>query len=411
MNPIRLPHYPIAVPFKAARSPFAKTLAAFAKEPFRLFFPLGTLAGMIGVSLWPLHFSGLFEWYPGQVHARIMAFGLFGAFIIGFLGTAMPRMLSAKPLRPSELIVLGVSFVGMVGSYFVGKEKIGDIIWLLTLSLFALIMTRRVGARKDTPPPGFVLVGMAWISVLTGAIISVIGHYREMDIFWANLQRLLSYQGFVLLPIIGIGPFILPRFFGLKSQHDFPEMLAPSRDWVRKALLAAATGSAIIGSFVLEAKGFFRTAYAIRFAVVATYGLFEMPWKTGPNSVNPLGASIRLSFLSICAGYLAVAILPEYRTGLLHLTLIGGFTIMTFAVATRVVFGHSGNIAKLAGKNRWIIISVGLMLLGMATRISGDFVPRIMASHYTYGAILWIVSAALWAWYVLPKVFALDKSE
>ena len=59
-----------------------------------MFFPLGTLAGLSGVALWPLHFGGVIESYPGQNHAHLMANGLFGSFIFGFLGTAMPRMLS-----------------------------------------------------------------------------------------------------------------------------------------------------------------------------------------------------------------------------------------------------------------------------------------------------------------------------
>jgi hypothetical protein len=44
------------------------------------------------------------------------------------------------------------------------------------------------------------------------------------------------------------------------------------------------------------------------------------------------------------------------------------------------------------------------MLFGMTTRISGDFWPKIMASHYIYGAILWIAGVLVWAAYVLPKV-------
>src|SRR5204863_827252 len=88
-----------------ARSPLV-SVTEMAAEPFRLFFPLGVLAGLIGVSLWPLHFMGVKQFYPGVSHARIMAFGLFGAFILGFLGTAMPRMLSARPLRPWEVLPL-----------------------------------------------------------------------------------------------------------------------------------------------------------------------------------------------------------------------------------------------------------------------------------------------------------------
>src|SRR5690242_18540167 len=85
------------------------TLAEMAAEPFRIFFPAGVLAGIVGVSLWPLHFGGVLEFYPGQNHARIMACGLFGAFILGFLGTAMPRMLSAP--RLGTVPVLGLALI------------------------------------------------------------------------------------------------------------------------------------------------------------------------------------------------------------------------------------------------------------------------------------------------------------
>ena len=78
------------------------------KEPFRLFFPEGVLAGILGVSLWPLHFGGIMSFYPGQAHARLMAFGFFGGFIFGFLGTAMPRMLSAPPLGLGNVLLLFV---------------------------------------------------------------------------------------------------------------------------------------------------------------------------------------------------------------------------------------------------------------------------------------------------------------
>src|ERR1043165_5313341 len=89
---------------KPLKTPSRITLKDFGKEPFRVFFPAGVLAGITGVALWPLYFWGVTQFYPGQLHARIMACGLFGGFIFGFLGTAMPRMLSANPLRVAEVI-------------------------------------------------------------------------------------------------------------------------------------------------------------------------------------------------------------------------------------------------------------------------------------------------------------------
>jgi hypothetical protein len=44
----------------------------------------------------------------------------------------------------------------------------------------------------------------------------------------------------------------------------------------------------------------------------------------------------------------------------------------------------------------------------MATRISGDFWPKIMASHYIYGAIVWIAGVLVWSWFVLPKVLQME---
>jgi uncharacterized protein involved in response to NO len=380
-------------------------------EPFRIFFPAAVLAGIIGAGLWPLHFWGILDWYPGQIHARIMAYGLFGGFILGFLGTALPRMLSAPPFRISEVIPLFLTHSAMVLSFAASKVFIGDLLLLLLLLGFFGCVAIRAAHRKDTPPPGFVLVGLAFVCVVTGAALALVEHYREVNVFWSMLQRLLAYQGFVLLPILGIGPFLLPRFFGLESPHDFPEALVPTAGWLRKALIAFAAGALIIGSFLVEAHGWYRTAYSIRFATTLVYLFLEMPFRSAPKVNNALGISIRIAFICILAGFLAVSFFPGYRVSLLHFTLIGGFAVIAFVVATRVVFGHSGNLALLKGRNRWLLIAIGLMLFGMATRISGDFWPKILASHYIYGALLWIAGVLLWAVYVLPKVLLADTED
>ena len=83
-----------------AHKPIAKrklSLADLRAEPFRMFFPLGVFLGLVGVAIWPLYFGGFLEMYPGTGHTRLMGQGFFGAFIFGFLGTALPRMISAKP--------------------------------------------------------------------------------------------------------------------------------------------------------------------------------------------------------------------------------------------------------------------------------------------------------------------------
>jgi uncharacterized protein involved in response to NO len=84
------------------------TLATLCEEPFRVIFPSAAVAGLVGVLLWPLHLTGGMEWYPGVNHARIMTQGFFGGFMLGFLGTALRRLLSVPGLRAPELLFLWI---------------------------------------------------------------------------------------------------------------------------------------------------------------------------------------------------------------------------------------------------------------------------------------------------------------
>src|SRR5205823_6219594 len=159
--------------------------------------------------------------------------------------------------------------------------------------------------REDTPPPGFILVGLSLACAAAGAALSLF-EVNESTVFRDSLQRLLTYQGFVLFPILGIGPFILRRFFGLASPHDFPETLVPNRAWATKALLALGAGGLIIWSFFLEAKGATRFAYGLRFSTALGYMLLEIPLKSAPDGTNVFGAAIRISLVGILTGFLAI---------------------------------------------------------------------------------------------------------
>jgi hypothetical protein len=65
-------------------SPTAR-INLLAGEPFRLPFPLGILASLIGVLRWPTFFASWIETCPLEAHARWM--------VIGFLDTAGQRLL------------------------------------------------------------------------------------------------------------------------------------------------------------------------------------------------------------------------------------------------------------------------------------------------------------------------------
>jgi len=396
---------------KIARKPKLQRrlkLADLQKEPFRLFFPIGVLAGLLGVAVWPLYFGGFLEMYPGAGHSRLMGQGFFGAFIFGFLGTALPRMISAKPFSLAMFGSLAGLFVVFITSNVLGKTAIADGAYLIILVTFASCAVARLIARRDVPPPGFALVGLAFACAITGTTIGILDRWMELDVRLLMLRPLLAYQGFVLLPVLGVGAFILPKFLGLKNTHAFPEAARPPKGWWPKALFAIGVGVAIVVSFLIEVEGWYRVAYALRFVAAATYLARELPlWKSGLRG-NAIGWSLRIAVTMIPVGLLSVAVMPDYRVPMLHILLVGGLGLVTIIVATRVIFGHSGNGPALLAPNRWMWWCSGLILLGMATRISGDFLPLIMASHYNYGALCWAIGIGIWSWKVLPKVLVPD---
>jgi uncharacterized protein involved in response to NO len=379
-------------------------------EPFRLFFPAAVCAGLTGVLLWPLHFSGLAAFYPGTSHARLMGHGFFGGFILGFLGTAVPRMLSARPLGPIEAGGLLAVYALMVSLHACGFTAGGDLALLTLLAFLATSLLRRFATRTDLPPPGFVLLPIAFAAVITGVLLD---RFTPQDgegltAFRLGMPRLLMYQGFVLLPIMAVGPFLFPRFFGKKSSHDLPEAASPTREWTTQALIAATAGSLVVGSFLVEAQGWTRSGHFLRFCVVLGYLLLQSPVFRSGRPKDRFARSLKTGSALLALGFLAVSIAPIYRIALLHLTLVGGAATITISVATRVVFGHSGNHGLLSQRNRWFTVASVLMYVGMLTRVSGDFWPKIMISHYNYGAIFWGGGLLVWAWHVIPKVLVPD---
>src|SRR5262249_33535506 len=111
-----------------------------------------------------------------------------------------------------------------------------------------------------------------------------------------------------------------------------------------------------------------------------------------------------VGIICVPLGVLLAGWFPAARTTLLHLELVGGLALITTGDATPGVFCHSGARAKLERFQPWLAAAAALMVLGLAPRMSGDFVPGIQATHYLYGAACWLAGGVIWAVCVLPRV-------
>src|SRR5579883_1668346 len=78
-------------------------------DPYRIFFPLGIVFGIVGVSIWPLYYYGVTEGYSGRAHAFVQTDGFLYAFIAGFLLTAVPRFTGTE--APSRRVQYALAAV------------------------------------------------------------------------------------------------------------------------------------------------------------------------------------------------------------------------------------------------------------------------------------------------------------
>ena len=73
-------------------------------------------------------------------------------------------------------------------------------------------------------------------------------------------------------------------------------------------------------------------------------------------------------------------------------------------VATRVIYGHSGQGNKFQLWVKPLAWCTGLLLFDMLTRVTADFMPKVIFSHHVYAALLWVVVSIIWGIALLPSV-------
>lgn len=375
----------------------ARQLARLAEEPFRLFFPLGFLASVIGVLLWPAVFSGWIDYYPLEAHSRWMVLGFAGSLIVGFLGTAGPRVLGTRTFFRWEFLIHLVLALAMMTALWFNRIALADLLtgaWLT--GVLASLLGRFLFTRQDTPPPGLPLA----ILGIGGAALAgfVFGSGISLAVEVNQFLRLLYFQGILWLPILGVAPYLLPRFFGKRSLHSFDDSASIPPGWMRPFLESLAAGLLLLASFALEAWSYASSGQILRAAVVAIHLIRWVPGLVAWSKVNGLGLAIRWVLPCAVGGWLLAASFPHLRVGVLHLMFIGGAGLLMFAAATRIILGHSERHDRLESPMLWWHGLWGMILFTAATRLTSEFIPKVRVSHYMYAAGLWVVLLAFWAW-------------
>ena len=406
-------------PLRLPKRGFPQLCAA---EPFRIFFPLALVVSLVAVMLWP---AISWEWItftkvlPKELHGRLLVQGFVGGFAFGFLGTAMPNVLASRKFTGLEVVVLLVLYLAMIGCHLSQKLSWGDGFFLAMLVVFGMGLVWRFAKRKDLPPPGFVLVAGGLLCAMVGTALLLTGQSGTADPAGPQLGRLLLYEGFLLLPVLGIGAFLFPRYFGMKSSHIFPVQRMPASGWTGKALVAAAAGAIVIVSFVMQARGMELAAAWMRFVVCGAYLSVETGWwrKSAKGGIMPWG--LRLGILFTIGSYLSHGVLhaglayftPMQQVAISHLLYVGGFGLLALMVGTRVMLGHAGQSALMQRWLKPVVWMVVLVIITVLTRVTADFMPESMASHRIYAAFSWVLGVLGWGVFLLPWVRERNEEE
>jgi uncharacterized protein involved in response to NO len=371
-------------------------------DPYRIFFPLGVVLGIAGVSIWLTYWLGLTAGYSGRAHAFIQIEGFLYAFIAGFLLTALPRFTgTAPPSRTTQyLLAAGVA------ATCVGFEReafaFGHTLFLIVHATVIVLAVRRVRRRRSSPPEGFALVGAGMIAGAVGALVNVAVSWGWIIPQWDLLGRRLMTEGMVLLLVLGVGGFLGPRLLGFAPLPDLQKLAAaasarpPALFAGKRVGIYLAAGVAIVLSLVAE-YGFAVPGMSLVRAVVATLLILRSitPWKR-PIARTTLAWCVWSAHWFVIAGLWVVALAPAYRVDLLHVVFMGGFTLLILAVGTRVVLSHGGHALSHERRSWPLRAGIATGLVALAARIGAAFAPESFFEHLGIAAALWIAGMLLW---------------
>lgn len=373
------------------------------KDPFRVFFPVGVLVGIFGSMLWPLA-----AWkpevfgYPSEGHRYLMIAGFLLAFVIGFLMTAIPRFTKTSTCSGIELISAIFLFALSHGAFlFLGIKVFfaGTALSVLVLVRFGL---SRLAKRKDNPPSTFIFVGAGILLLGVCSILSMFNWNSQADLLIKNL----FFQGSVLCLIIGVGSRLLPGIFGwaeiISEQRRIYERPIPYLKVVPKGLFVCVV--CLITSFFIETLYLEYLGQWIRAVLISTIATYYWRLHRFPRNKTFLTAFLWISGWCILLGVVldVFGVLP--RADALHLLFVGGFSLMTLMIASRVTIAHCGG-SGLFNENSNILLLVGvLVILSAFGRILSALSPAGYLQSLGVFGLVWAVALVTWGVAFIPAM-------
>ena len=375
-------------------------------EPFRIFFPLGFLLGVAGVSHWVLLSAGALGRYLAAFHATTQMQSFLLAFASGFLLTAIPKRTRSNPASWGEIALLVVLLPSVSLAALFGATALSQLFYAGVLLVLVQFAGRRFASRAAgrRPPASFVLVPLGLLAGFAGAIMLVASDIAPSAEWLYPFGRALTLEGVFLCLALGIGPFFLSVALHGEAPADISRRAAAS------VAGYAAAGAVLMVGLALHAGGSVRAGLILRggaaLAVLCAGGAWRRPSRPGRNR-----QLLRLATWMIPVGLVSAAVFPEHRVAAMHVTYIGGFGLLAFAVATHVTLGHSGYTKDQAGRPHAVAWFGALFAAAMLIRSVGTVLSSEYFELLGVAAAMWLAGASVWALYLLPKMWRAPPAD
>jgi len=384
-------------------------------DPYRIFFPLGVVMGIAGVSIWPLYYWGLTSGYSGRAHAFVQTNCFLYAFIAGFLWTAIPRFTGTQaPGRATQYFLAAILAAELLAfeSY---RFTAGHLLFLFAHGMLIAQIARCFMRRQHPPPETFILVGLGLIAGVAAAVVNVASALGWISSGWDLLGKRLLTEGMVLLLVLGVGGFLGPRLLGFAQLPNFQhlERLSERRIVPRvtrwRGRMNALCGVVLLTSVFVEYgwnDPLTDLLVWVRAATVTTVvALNVQPWRTPANRTT-LAWCVWMAHWFLVVGLWLIAIFRNHHIDYLHVLFMGGFTLLILAVGTRVVLSHGGHALAEERRSWPLRLGIAASLIGMSARLSVIVTPSqsLYFTHLAWAGVLWIAGMGLWGIYLALRI-------
>ncbi|MBY0415860.1 MAG: NnrS family protein [Bdellovibrionales bacterium] len=368
---------------------------------YRLYFPSGFILGLWGALVWVLYSAHLIN-YPGALHPEIMMGGFLLSFVVGFLCTAVPKFTDSFPPTKNELIASGVLIIALFAAQLSANFFYFRICSFSLFVFLAFFIIRRFLQRKVNPPPPFVFIGFGVLSGLVGSLILLLSHTNGISSNFYNLGRIFLIQTYILSFVLGIGSRLIPSLLGFAPPPNQIQKSISIKTYFILGCIFFITY--FVEVFVSALIGMLLRDFIIIFIAFVPWKILNLPKR---KAIHAYGLWLSCWFLLI--GHVGASFFLQYKIHFMHLFYIGGLSLMTLLVASRVTLSHGGHDMKPEIKSKTLIGLVFIFTLAALTRFSAGLFPQLYLSHLLYASLVWIFGLLLWGGKFIPKIIKIKK--